>query len=136
MRLIAFLLLSSLAIGADPWSGSTLNNYRATITNVVAGDTVAAEIDLGFEAHTRKRLRLLWLNAPETKGATKQAGDEATEHLKELLSRAADDKGRVEIHTEKADSFGRYLALIKLGDTTVNQRMITDGHAVEFRRDK
>jgi micrococcal nuclease len=136
MRLIAFLFLSSIAVGADPWSGSTLYNYRAKVTRVVDGDTIDAEIDLGFEVQTKKRLRLLWINAPEAKGATKQAGDKARDHLWELLMQADDDEGWFEIHTEKADSFGRYLVLIRFGETTVNQRMIDDGHAVEFRRDK
>ena len=114
-----------------------LYNYRCRITRVIDGDTVDCVIDVGFGLQSTHRLRLMGINAPEVKGESKGAGHAATEHLKTLLEQSTDSDGYHLIHTEKDDAFGRYLALIYMDQSasdTVNQRMIRDGHAVEYRR--
>ena len=42
-------------------------NYDAKIVRVVDGDTVDADIFLGFDINMRQRLRLYGVNAPETR---------------------------------------------------------------------
>ena len=107
--------------------------YRATIVRVIDGDTVEAEIDLGFDVHVRQTLRLAGINAPEPRGATREAGDDATIHLANLI----EDGGRIMVHTEQDErgSFGRYLATLwgERGIRSINQQMIEDGHAVGYR---
>ena len=39
--------------------------YQATCTRVVDGDTIDADIDLGFRMLRRERLRLLGIDTPE-----------------------------------------------------------------------
>lgn len=39
--------------------------YKAAVLNVVDGDTLDMEVDLGFETLTRQRIRLLGINCPE-----------------------------------------------------------------------
>lgn len=114
------------------WPDQQLYNYRATVVRIVDGDTIDVDVDLGFSIHTKQRLRLLGINAPEVKGPTKAAGDAATDHLRGLLSEAAEADGSIRIHTERADSFGRYLTVVKSGQTSVNQLMLDDGFAVPF----
>ena len=41
--------------------------YRARIDRVVDGDTVDAFIDLGFDTHKVIRIRLVGINAPESR---------------------------------------------------------------------
>ena len=41
--------------------------YNAKVTRVVDGDTVDAEIDLGFDITIKKRIRLAEINAPESR---------------------------------------------------------------------
>ena len=42
-----------------------LFHYQAEITRVVDGDTVDAFIDLGFDLHSKQRVRLFGINTPE-----------------------------------------------------------------------
>lgn len=112
-------------------------HYRAKITRVIDGDTVEAEIDVGFRIVMTQRLRLLGINAPEKQRPTRTEGDIATDALKELLQAATDNRGYVLIRTEQDDAFGRYLAIIYLGGNTlatVNAAMIDGGWAVEDKR--
>ena len=39
--------------------------YRCTVTRVVDGDTVDAEIDLGFDIVFKSRIRLFGVDTPE-----------------------------------------------------------------------
>ena len=50
--------------------------YKAKLIRIVDGDTIDAEIDLGFDTIVRKRIRLYGINTPETK----------TKDIAELLS--------------------------------------------------
>ena len=42
-------------------------NYNAKCIKVVDGDTIDAEIDLGFDIKVTKRIRLAGINAPESR---------------------------------------------------------------------
>lgn len=107
--------------------------YRATITRVIDGDTVEADVDLGFHTYRSERFRLYGINAPETKGDTREAGRLATQHLIDLLSSHA-PTNRVTIQTkrDKQEKYGRYLAVLIANGVNINQRMVEDGHAVVY----
>ncbi len=60
--------------------------YRARITRVIDGDTVEAEIDLGFHVSLTVTLRLAGINAPETKGTERPRGLAATRSLDALIT--------------------------------------------------
>lgn len=83
--------------------------YKATVLNVVDGDTFDLDIDLGFNIHAFKRVRLLDIDCPEKTARNgeeeKIAGLWITEWAKKkFLGR------EVMIKSWKgADSFGRYL---------------------------
>lgn len=109
----------------------SLYTYKAKCINVVDGDTVDVQIDVGFKMTTVQRLRLLGVNTPERH----QPGyHEATDFTAfNLLDR------EIYVHTEKTDSFGRYLAHIYELDlegnplpTTFNQRLLDENLAVPF----
>lgn len=104
-----------------------LFNYKAKVTNVVDGDTVDAIISLGFYLTATLRLRLLGVNTPEMHGPTKEAGKIAKDFVKTMLL----DK-EVLIHTEKGDSFGRWLAIIYIGDVCFNDLLIKEGYAISY----
>ncbi|KKI52674.1 hypothetical protein UF69_2267 [Staphylococcus haemolyticus] len=42
-----------------------LYTFKATCTNVVDGDTIDIDIDLGFETFAKRRVRLLNVDTPE-----------------------------------------------------------------------
>ena len=109
--------------------------YQAKLIRVVDGDTIDAEVDLGFQLTARLRLRLLGLNAAEM-----HASDPMQRQL--ALEAKCWLKAQLEVHdpfiirTAKADAFGRYLTDIYCGEVYLNQAMIDCGLAVPFMRPK
>lgn len=103
------------------------------VTNVVDGDTIDVEIDLGFDISFSSRVRLAGIDTPESRTkdkAEKVLGLESKEYLK---SRIKDAKGFI-IKTEKMDSsekYGRILGWLYLdgASVSVNEQMIADGYA-------
>lgn len=83
--------------------------YKAIVLNVVDGDTFDLDIDVGFNIHVYKRVRLLDIDCPEKNARNgekeKAAGLYVTEWAKkEFLGK------EVRIKSWKGtDSFGRYL---------------------------
>lgn len=108
--------------------------YRATITNVVDGDTVDARVDLGFGVSMLMRLRLTGINAPEVTGESQEAGIEAKEWLSSTLltkdvviETSKDRKGR-----DRKDKWSRYLAVIWLDGVNINEELIAKGMGVKL----
>lgn len=106
--------------------------YKAKVTNIVDGDTIDAEIFLGFRMTTTQRLRLVGIDSAEL-NAKDPAEKEKAQYAKAFL------EGRilnqtVIIETHKSDSFGRYLADIWFCDTNINQELIKFGYAKEYER--
>lgn len=102
--------------------------YSALITRVVDGDTVHAEIDLGFDVTISATLRLHGVNAPEQRSP---GGVEATEWLR---SKALNVRARVLTIKDRKEKYGRYLAKLYLPgeDTSVNEQLLAAGHAVAY----
>lgn len=105
--------------------------YKAKVLKVIDGDTIECEVDLGFHIKITERFRLLYVNAPETKGESKPKGEEAKQHLIERINGK-----EITIKTQKDDAFGRWLAIILLEEngnlTNINEEMIKTGHAVPY----
>ena len=110
--------------------------YKVKITRVVDGDTVDAEVDLGFDTFIKDRIRLMGLDTPESRTRNKKEkalGLAAKAYLKELLK---ENKGDIILRTSKEGKgkFGRILGtlLIYDGMTSVNQMLIDEGHARDY----
>ena len=103
------------------------------VTNVVDGDTIDVEIDLGFDISFSSRVRLAGIDTPEsrtTNKAEKVLGIEAKEYVKSKIK----DAKEIVIKTEKMDSsekYGRILGWLFLDGSkvSVNEQMIADGYA-------
>ena len=103
------------------------------VTNVVDGDTIDVEIDLGFDISFSSRVRLAGIDTPEsrtTNKAEKVLGLEAKEYVKSKIK----DAKEVVIKTGKMDSsekYGRILGWLFLDGSkvSVNEQMIADGYA-------
>ena len=98
------------------------------ITRIIDGDTIDADIDLGFNLTISQRIRLKGLNAAETKTLDleeKKKGIEARLWLEKELSR----QGEWIIETTKEDKYGRILGtLYCIGDpVTLNEKMLSEG---------
>lgn len=109
-----------------------LYHYTARIVSVYDGDTVRADIDLGLSAwiHNEK-LRLSRINAPELRGAEKDAGLKARDFLVEHV---ADKDIVIATQKDRKGKYGRYLVEIWVQGPdgvyfNMNDLMVTSGHA-------
>ena len=111
--------------------------YRIrSVHKVVDGDTIDADIDLGFDISLTKRIRLAGIDTPEsrtTDAYEKKLGLEVKEWLKHRLEGAKD----ILIKTELPDStekYGRIIGHLYINGeaTSVNNQMIVEGYAWEY----
>lgn len=109
--------------------------YRVKqVLKVVDGDTIDADIDLGFDISLTKRIRLSGVDTPESRTTDlkeKALGLEVKEWLKKNL----DGKKNILIKTELPDStekYGRILGRLYVDDVCLNDRMISEGYAWEY----
>ena len=98
--------------------------YRAKVYNIVDGDTIDVEIDLGFKIYTKQRIRLNRIDTPER---GENGFKEATNRLKELIL----DK-EVTLITNKISKWGYYLGDIYLNDQDINQIMLNENLAKPY----
>jgi micrococcal nuclease len=114
--------------------------YRVKkLINVVDGDTIDVEIDLGFDISITKRVRLAGIDTPESRTTDKyekSLGLESKAKLKQILSSAT----TIVIKTEKPDSsekYGRVLGWLYIDDTkvSINDTLIASGYAWSYLGD-
>ncbi len=99
--------------------------FRGTVYNVVDGDTVDAELDLGFKIKIKQRLRLADIDTPER-------GQPGYEEARTALASYVKDKN-FNISTQKQSKWGYYLAHIEREDGyTINRMMIDEGYAKHY----
>jgi len=111
--------------------------YRIkSVGKVVDGDTIDADIDLGFDISLTKRIRLAGIDTPESRTKDteeKKLGLDAKEWLKHRLH----DSNDIIIRTELPDStekYGRIIGHLYINgeEVSLNNQMITDGYALEY----
>lgn len=99
-------------------AGPLLYDYKVVeIIRVVDGDTVDARVDLGFHTTAAWRFRLLDCDAPEHR---EPGWRECTAFTTAWL---ASSLSALRVRTEKADSFGRWLADFYRGENHLADRI-------------
>ena len=118
--------------------------YKISPLKVIDGDTIDAEIDLGFDIKVKKRIRFMGINAPEsrTKDLEEKArGLAAKDRVKQLL----DGCENIQLKSHGVGKFGRCLGEIfldiidwqeKITLESLNELLIKEGHAVEYHGGK
>ena len=119
-------------------------NYKISPLRVIDGDTIDAEIDLGFDVKIKKRIRFMGINTPETRTKDleeKAKGLAAKDRVKQLL----DGCENITLNSHGVGKFGRCLGEImldmvdgqeKLTLVSLNELLIKEGHAVEYHGGK
>jgi len=102
---------------------SDLYTYKALVERVIDGDTLWAQIDLGFGLGVRQKLRFRGIDAPELPS---KAGKLAKAFLEDILR---DDKAII-VKTSKTDKYDRYLADIYQNTLYLNQLLLDENHAI------
>jgi len=111
--------------------------YRAQVINVVDGDTVDVDIDLGFDIILRdERVRIMGIDTPEsrtTDRVEKLFGKLAGKRVKELLE--GDVVLCTQLNKDGEDmrgKFGRVLGDFKIGDKLLTEILVEEGYAVAY----
>jgi len=118
--------------------------YRIrSIAKVVDGDTIDANIDLGFDISLNKRIRLAGIDTPESRTKDeyeKKLGLESKEWLKKHLEGAKDIIVKTEL-PDSTEKYGRIIGHLYVGDAevsavnrkkSVNNQMIEEGYALPY----
>jgi micrococcal nuclease len=111
--------------------------YRIkSVGRVVDGDTIDADIDLGFDISLTKRIRLAGIDTPESRTkdlAEKALGLDAKNWLKHRLEEAKDIIIRTQL-PDSTEKYGRIIGNLYINgeDVPLNQQMITEGYALAY----
>jgi micrococcal nuclease len=107
-------------------------SYRIDVVNVVDGDTLDADIDVGFGITVRKRLRLFGVNAWEPRGPTREQGRAATNRVKDIIDQGS--KIYAQTRMDDLGKYGRVLAWIWVevdGNLlSLNKVIVLEGHGI------
>ena len=118
--------------------------YKMQLVRVVDGDTVDAEINLGFDVKIKKRIRFMGINAPESRTRDleeKARGLAAKDRVKQLLNGCKN----ITLKSHGIGKFGRCLGEIfldvvdgkeKITVESLNELLIKEGHAKEYHGGK
>ena len=104
--------------------------YNAKLDRVVDGDTVDALVDLGFDTWKKVRIRMVGMNAPESRTRDleeKARGIAAKIRLEELLG-----EGKFILESQGVGKYGRCLGILFVDDININKTLIQEGHATEY----
>ena len=107
--------------------------YNAKLDRVIDGDTVDAMIDLGFNTWGHKRIRLLGIDAPETRTRDlkeKAQGFATKERLEGLLEAA---NGMFVLQSHGVGKYGRCLGAIFIEEQNINELLIEEGLAEVYK---
>lgn len=119
-------LLLGLVLSFSSYEANVCEEYGALVVSVYDGDTVTANIEVGFSIHLEEKIRLYRINAPEVRGAEKEQGYVSRDALKKLIN------GKdVVIINHGRGKYGRIVGEIILDDTlNVSDWMVRNGYAV------
>jgi endonuclease YncB( thermonuclease family) len=110
----------------------------AQVTDVHDGDTLKLDVDLGFSTHEHVWVRLLDVRAPEL---SEPLGQLARGDVQDWLVEHAPD-GRVQLTTYRTsqpleirfkNSFTRYLGVVSVGDSSLNEWLRQRGYTDQGR---
>ena len=104
--------------------------YKAILDRVVDGDTIDANINLGFDITIHKRIRLAGIDTPESRTRDleeKKRGLASKQRLIELLG-----EGNFILESKEVGKYGRVLGTILIDDVNINETLVEEGFAVEY----
>lgn len=111
--------------------------YKAIITAVYDGDTITADIDLGFRSWLKKvKLRLFGINTPEVRGENKERGKLVRDIVRDMI---LDKEVILRTYKDKQGKYGRWLADVYIEidgkEVHLNQWLVEQNMAVPYLKD-
>lgn len=109
---------------------ANLYTYRALVTSVYDGDTLTADIDLGFSVIMRgQTVRLARINTPEIRGSSVESGIRSRDALR---SRVLGKSIILKTIKDSREKYGRWLGEIWIDGTCINDWLLTEGLANKY----
>ena len=109
--------------------------YKVDILRVVDGDTVDVRLDLGFNVWHKCRVRMVGINAPESRTRDLEEKKKALLQ-KNILKYIRKSDNDIQMQSEGKGKYGRVLGVFFWDKgktpTNVNQLMIKEGHATSY----
>ena len=106
-----------------------------TVDHIVDGDTFDCSIDLGFNITHKIRVRMYGINTPESRTRDleeKRYGLAAKARLREILESAESITIKTAIDKKARGKYGRILGTVYADDMNVNEKLLEEGHAIEY----
>lgn len=107
--------------------------YKAVVERIIDGDTMDVRIDVGFDTHIYKRIRLLGVDTWEMRGDEKEKGKIAKEYVESVMRTSL---GEIYVQTEMdgEGKYGRLLAWVwtrRVGNyVCLNEDLLEKGHGL------
>jgi micrococcal nuclease len=112
--------------------GNLIENYvrRVVVRNVVDGDTVDVEIDLGWDLYYRERIRLAGINAPEVRTKDQEEKLDGV-RSKEALTQVLAQSDIIMLHSHKFErgKYDRTIGVLYADGMNVNEFMVANEFA-------
>lgn len=104
--------------------------YDAIVTKVYDGDTIWADVDLGFYTWVRSvTMRLAEIDTPEIRGEERPQGLIVRDIVREKI---LNKQVLIVTDKDKRGKYGRWLATIFIEGENLNEWLVEHGHAVRW----
>jgi micrococcal nuclease len=112
--------------------------YKSRLDRVVDGDTVDAFIDLGFDTHVKKRIRLYGMDAWESRTRDKEEKVKGLAAKARLIQILDENENEFILVSHGVGKFGRCLGELFLtsDSDSINNQLISEGHAKKYNGGK
>ena len=112
--------------------------YTAKLDRVVDGDTVDALIDLGFDTHVKKRIRLYGMDAWESRTRDKEEKVKGLAAKARLIQILDENNNEFILVSHGVGKFGRCLGelFITSDSDSINNQLVSEGHAKKYNGGK
>lgn len=112
--------------------------YPVFVERCYDADTCTVTLDLGVNVLlASQKIRLYGIDAFEMRGEEKPKGIVARDWLwaqvkdKSVVVLIVQKKNRFGMYYDAKGKYGRWLAILMVGDRNLNEELVTEGHAVE-----
>ena len=103
--------------------------YKAKVIKVYDADTITVNMDLGFDVHITKSIRLADIDAPEIRGKERPEGLKARDFLRTLI---LDKEVIIKTERDRTGKYGRYICNVfyEKDDLTIhiNDLLVKEGY--------
>lgn len=118
------MIYHALALALSFLLSSLCDTFEAKVLSVYDGDTITADIALGFDIRITTKIRLARINAPEMRGKEKEKGTVARDALRGKILGQTVQFGYV-----TKGKYGRAVGELVYGEENINDWMVKEGFA-------